>query len=95
MVPVHATVVASDVCGGAAVVLESVTSSDPDDAPGNSDKSSVNDIQSATVGNFDVDFNLRAELDRQRPPRVYTIVYRATDGGGRTTRRTVHVRVGR
>src|SRR5262249_16934416 len=46
MIPVHTTLAAHDVCDPTVKVeLVSVTSSEPDDAPGNSDGSTVKDIE--------------------------------------------------
>jgi hypothetical protein len=84
MIAVHATVTATASSGTPAVTLESIVSSEPDDAPGGGDGKTVNDIQGADVGTADFDFLLRAERDGGGPGRVYTITYKATDSGGRT-----------
>lgn len=82
MVAIRAEVSAVDSCGSADIVLESVVSSDPDDAPGASDGNTTGDIQGADLGTADFDFQLRAELDRQGAGRTYTIIYSATDIDG-------------
>jgi len=82
MVAVHADVSAGDQCGPVIVTLLSVTSSEPDDAPGAGDGASVDDIQGAVVGTADFDLLLRAERDGGGPGRVYTLTYRVTDGVG-------------
>jgi len=84
MVPVTATVTPSDSCGGAlSVRLESITSSEPDDAEGSGDGHSTNDIQGAAYGSADFTFALRAERDREGPGRTYRVTYSATDSLGR------------
>jgi Tol biopolymer transport system component len=82
MVPVHATVTATDLCGAASVVLAAVTSSEPDDSPGEGDGHTVNDIQGADIGRADYDLLLRAERSGNHTGRVYAIVYTATDAAG-------------
>ncbi len=83
MRPVHLTVVAVDACDPSPVViLESVTSSEPDDAPGGRDGTTSGDVQGATAGTLDVDVLLRAERDPQGPGRTYRLSYVATDDSG-------------
>jgi len=82
MVGVTAAVTASDTCSDAAVVLESIASSEPDDAPGSGDGSTVDDIQGASTGTLDVAFDLRAERSGAGPGRVYQVTYHATDAAG-------------
>jgi len=82
LVTTTATVAASDLCGGTAVLLASVTSSEPDDAPGGSDGKTTLDIQGAAIGTPDFSFSLRAERDARGGGRVYTVVYQAIDGSG-------------
>ena len=69
--------------------LVSVTSSEPDDAPGNADGNTVDDV----VVVDDTTFELRAERNENGPGRVYTITYRATDNAGNTTTETATVSV--
>jgi len=83
MRPVHLTVVAVDACDPSPVVLlESVTSSEPDDAPGLGDGATTGDVQAATAGAPDVDVLLRAERDARGPGRTYRVRYLATDASG-------------
>jgi hypothetical protein len=77
---------ALDLCdGSAAVQLVSVTSSEPDDAPGNNDGATTGDIQDAAPGTADADLLLRAERDGKGPGRVYTLTYEAVDRSGNAT----------
>jgi hypothetical protein len=83
MVPVRFTVFAVDACDPSpALVLESVASSEPDDAPGGWDGATTGDIQGAAAGAADVDVLLRAERDSRGPGRTYTARYRLTDASG-------------
>ncbi len=72
-----------------AVSLVSVTSNEPDDAAGNRDGNTRNDI----VVVDDDSFRLRAERDDRGSGRVYTITYRATDSCGNSTTDSATVRV--
>jgi hypothetical protein len=71
-------------CAGAppAVVLASVSSSEPDDAQGGSDGNTLADIQDASVGAADFDIRLRAERGGNGAGRSYWITYTATDCSG-------------
>jgi predicted extracellular nuclease len=71
------------------VSLVSVTSNEPDDAPGNADGTTTNDI----VIVDDDTFQLRAERSEDGSGRTYTITYRATDACGNQTHATATVRV--
>lgn len=82
MEPITATVTTSDACGPVSVVLQSVVSDEPDDAPGGGDGNTVNDIQGAEIGTEDYGFQLRAERMGGGDGRVYTVTYQATDGSG-------------
>jgi hypothetical protein len=83
MRPVHFTVLAVDACDPSpAFALQSVASSEPDDAPGGGDGATTGDVQGANVGTADVDVLLRAERDGRGPGRTYTARYRATDASG-------------
>ena len=83
MRPVHLTVVAADACDPSSVVLlESVTSSEPDDAPGLSDGMTTSDVQAASAGTPDFDILLRAERDTRGRGRTYRMRYIATDPSG-------------
>jgi hypothetical protein len=61
------------------VILQSISSDEPDDAAGNGDGNTINDIQGANIGTADFTFQLRAERDGNRIGRTYTVVYQATD----------------
>ena len=80
MVTVQATVVATDACGAVTVVLDSVTSSEPDNGEG--DGNTWNDVQGAEAGTADFSFKVRAERSGKGPGRVYTATYTATDEAG-------------
>ncbi len=83
MTPVNTTVVATDACDPSpSIVLASVTSSEPDDAPGNGDGQTTGDIQDASLGTPDFQILLRAERDGNGPGRTYTITYQASDHSG-------------
>ena len=86
MVAITATVTATDICdANLTVVLTSITSSEPDDAKGNGDGNTVDDIQGAAFGTADYEFLLRAERAGAGDGRVYTITYTATDASGNST----------
>jgi putative metal-binding protein len=92
METITASVTARDACDQPlSWVLTSVTSSEPDDAPGSSDGNTVNDIQNASPGTPDDSFDLRAERDKLGPGRVYTVVYTATGTSGQTASTTATV----
>jgi len=76
------------------VVIEKVTSDEPDDAPGTSDGSTTNDI---VIAGDCKSVQLRAERDDTRNGRVYVITLRVRDAAGNTTRQDfkVNVPVGR
>jgi hypothetical protein len=83
METVNAQVTASDQCGGpVTITLDSVASSEPDDAPGNADGSTTQDIQFASLGTPDFSIVLRAERASTGPGRTYTVTYRLTDNLG-------------
>ncbi len=82
MVPVTATPSVST-CGPPPLyTLLAVTSSEPDDAPGNSDGKTTGDIQGASIGQSDFSVSLRAERDAHGPGRIYEITYRASNAAG-------------
>jgi hypothetical protein len=82
MVDISATVLVYDICDtDPEVVLTGITSDEPDDAIGNGDGKTVNDIQ-ADIGTTDYEFKLRAERVGEGDGRVYTITYTATDASG-------------
>jgi hypothetical protein len=79
---VNATVNVTDNADPNSVLtLDSVTSNEPDDAPGIEDGNTKNDI--IVVDDFT--FRLRAERSDLGTGRVYTITYQATDACGNTT----------
>jgi predicted extracellular nuclease len=87
---VEATVTAADAeDGDVTVELVSVTSNEPDDATGNGDGNTVDDI----VILDDTTFELRAERAGRGNGRVYTITYAVTDSCGVTTTATAEVTV--
>jgi len=91
LVDVIATVIASSCAGTPSVVLSSVTSSEPDDAQGPSDGHTIDDIQGASFGTADFEFQVRAEANLSGSGRTYTIVYTATDNLGHQSVATGHV----
>ncbi len=82
MVPIQAFLDVSDACGSAGATLVSITSSEPDDAPGPADGSTVQDCQEAVPGTLDLNFLLRAERSDWGQGRTYTVTYRAVDAAG-------------
>jgi hypothetical protein len=72
-------------CGPLVVTLVSVTSSEPDDANGNGDGNTVNDVQGVGTGVAAIDdysFSVRAERAAGGSGRTYTATYRVTDAAG-------------
>ena len=90
---VTATVIATDACSVPAVLLQSVASNEPDNATGNGDGNTTNDIQDADVGTPDTELSLRAERAGGGSGRVYTVTYSATDSSGNETTVSSHVLV--
>ena len=83
MVEIIATVAVSDTGDPfPTVVLSSIVSNEPDDANGNGDGNTMNDIQGVDIGTEDYVFLLRAERDGSGNGRVYTITYTSTDASG-------------
>jgi len=82
MVQVSASVVATDACSTPTVTLASVFSSEPDDALGEGDGTTTDDIQGTEIGTADFEFRLRAERDGDGDGRLYEVVYGAIDGSG-------------
>lgn len=92
MVDITATVEVSDICDSSpTVVLTSVVSDEPDDAKGNGDGKTVDDIQGADTGFKDYVFQLRAERAGNGDGRTYTITYTATDASGNSASTSVTV----
>ena len=81
LVTISATVtVTDDYDPNPAVELVSVTSSEPDNGPG--DGNTIGDIAGADIGTDDRSFQLRAERSGSGSGRTYTVVYKATDASG-------------
>ena len=94
MVEITADVVVSDCCNsGSTIILTSITSNEPDDAKGNGDGNTVDDIQGADFGTEDYDFLLRAERAGSGDGRIYTITYTATDASGNSASASATVTV--
>jgi len=94
LVPISVTVKVTDGRSGAAgFILQSVTSNEPDDAPGAGDGATTGDIQGFGVGTADTTGQLRAERGGARNGRVYTLTYVGQDAAGnqRTCTTTVTV----
>lgn len=72
--------------------LLSITSSEPEDDPG--DGSTMPDIADADFGTADFDFRLRAERSGTGRGRAHSIVYEVRDGTGLRTEASVAVTVG-
>jgi len=82
----------ADICdSNPTVVLDTIYSDEPDNGTGDGDTD--NDIQEAAYGTLDLAFKLRSERAGSGDGRVYTIVYRATDGSGNSSDDTVAVEV--
>jgi hypothetical protein len=82
MVEVTLTLTAQTECGAPlTAMLVSVTSNQPDDAPGQTDGHTTQDIQGADLGQADTSILLRAERDRVAGERIYTITYSASANG--------------
>ena len=91
LVPITAVVHATDACGAPRIVLESIRSSEPDDAPGSGH--TAPDIRGAQIGEADFEFLLRAERAGPESGRVYTITYSAADASGNEASADAAVRV--
>lgn len=95
MVTINLTVSQIDGDPASGITLESVTSSEADDAPGEGDGRTVGDIQNADIGTLDTALRLRAERSSNGPGRSYVITYRIDDSSGRTARASAVVHVPR
>jgi len=92
LVTINATVTVSDVCDpNPTFELVSIVSSEPDNGLGDGDTS--NDIQGASYGTPDTQFQLRSERSGTGPGRTYTITYRVMDHSGNHADAVVVVRV--
>lgn len=85
LVGVEASVAATDTCSTPLVVLTSVTSSEPDNAPGSGDGNTTDDIQNVGPQTADFAFDLRAEREGSGNGRTYTVTYTARDGSQNAT----------
>jgi len=86
LVPVTVAGQVGDLCDpNPLVALVSVTSSEPDDAPGMGDGNTTGDIAGADFGTPDAEVALRAERNGTGPGRVYQMTYRAVDAAGNST----------
>ena len=86
LVPVHPAWQVNDRCDPAATArLVSVTSSEPDDAPGGGDGETTDDVAGADVGSPDAEVLMRAERSGSGPGRMYELTYAATDASGNAT----------
>lgn len=85
MIDVQGSVNAYDVCSSAIVKLVSITSNEPDDAPGTADGATSFDVQDAAPETADFNFSLRAERDRDGVGRTYRVSYEIRDEVYNTT----------
>jgi hypothetical protein len=84
MVDIVASIEVTDICDpNPQVRLVSITSSEPDNDI--SDGATTDDIQQASFGTDDREFQLRSERQGRQSGRVYTITYEAEDMSGNTT----------
>jgi hypothetical protein len=96
MIPITATVETTGNCGPLTVELVSVTSNEPDNANGNGDGNTVDDVQDVGTGLDAVDdfaFSVRAERAAGGEGRVYTVTYRVTDAAGNEATATATISV--
>ena len=98
LIPITATVSASDACSAKVTVrLDSIVSNEPDNGTGDGDQ--PNDIQATDGGPvpFGSDvrfFLLRAERSGGGDGRIYTVTYSAADASGNSTSAVAYVVVG-
>jgi len=85
LVEVTAQIVVAEACSGATFDLATVTSNEPDDAPGGGDGHTTGDIAGAGDVPGDTALLLRAERSGAGAGRVYTVTYLATDGAGNSS----------
>jgi len=89
---IKADVTVKDICDPSPTfVLESITSSEPDDWIG--EGHTQQDIQGAEFGTPDLSFLLRAERSGIVEERVYTVVYTAMDSSGNISKSTTQITV--
>jgi sugar lactone lactonase YvrE len=82
MVDVATSLTGTAACASPAASLRSVESNEPDDASGNSDGDTTDDVQDADIGTSDLQFSLRAERDSHGGGRVYSVFYDVTCAPG-------------
>jgi hypothetical protein len=80
-----------DKCGPVEVELRSVTSSEPDDVPGEGDGRTTGDVTGTEIGRADFELGLRAEREASGPGRTYTAGYRARDAQGLWTEAAITI----
>lgn len=83
LVPIQATVVATDNCPGVSFALTELTSDEPENGPG--DGNTAPDIVDAALGTPDLGFSLRSERAGGGDGRTYTATYTAIDGSDNET----------
>ena len=84
LLEVTTTLQVTGVCNASSVTLDSVTSDEPDDAPGGADGNTAGDVRDAATGTDDRVFLLRAERSSAGTGRTYTATYRVVETGGTT-----------
>ena len=83
LVDIEAMVTVTDICDpDPTFVLTSIVSNEPDEGTGDGDF--PDDIQEASYGTPDVEFQLRSERAGPGDGRIYTITYTASDMSGNT-----------
>lgn len=88
--PIELIVVASDACDAEPdFVLDSVTSSEPDNGPGSGN--TTGDIRGVEAGTDDRALLLRAERAGSGSGRVYTVIGSVTDAAGNSTQGVTQV----
>jgi hypothetical protein len=94
LVPVNFSADVVDICDSKpSVVLTSVTSNEPDDAPGSGDGHTKGDIRGVERGTPDFSILLRAERLGKGDGRIYSVTYSATDDSGNQATRELTVTV--
>jgi len=85
LIPVMASVSATDLCGPSTIIPGSAVSDEPDDLPGFSDGATTADIRPLPPGTSGFGALLRAERDSNGDGRAYALSYLAVDGVGNLT----------
>jgi hypothetical protein len=81
-VEVRAIISQTPGCPAPVAVIESILSDEPDDATGDGDGRTTQDIRDAEFGTEDMVFRLRAERSGSGGGRTYTVSYAVTCGAG-------------